>query len=142
MPPIKTLRWSATTASKSPTTQPEPTWHHALWRSADPQDAVYTLTTTSILGFDEAITLDATGIPAGASSVWGANPITSDRTTTLTVYDTHLATAGSYPITVTALSPSRVHAKTVQLELFDATPGTPTLLTPPTLRRMSVQALP
>ncbi|HKQ50154.1 MAG TPA: S8 family serine peptidase [Phycisphaerae bacterium] len=96
-----------------------------------PDDAVYKVDVGSILGFSDAVTLSASGHPAGTTAGFGTNPITPPDSTTMTISNTGAASAGSYDILVTGTSGPTMRSSTVRLNLFTASPGISTLLTPP-----------
>lgn len=95
-----------------------------------PADAVYTVDVGSILGFTDPVTLSAGGNPGGTTASFAANPVTPPDTTTLTISNTGAAAAGAYDILVTGTSGATLRSSTVRLNLFTASPGGPTLLSP------------
>ena len=68
------------------------------------------LSTTITNGDPEAITLSATGAPAGATVTFDPAGITAGDTATVTVATTAGTPTGTYPITLTAASPSVTHS--------------------------------
>lgn len=97
-----------------------------------PNDATYDLDITSLLGFTEPVTLSASGNPAGTSTNFSVNPVVPTGTSVLTIGNTGSGTPGSYTINLEGVSaPSGiVRNRDLGLELFDAPPGTPALMTP------------
>jgi hypothetical protein len=96
-----------------------------------PTSAVYNLTVPQFQGFNEAVTLSATGNPSGSTVSFGTNPVTPPGSSTMTIATTGVA-AGSSTITITGTSSpsSIVQTSAVTLNLFDITPGAPTLTAP------------
>ena len=95
-----------------------------------PADAVYDLTIGSIQGFADAVTLSASGNPAGTTTNFSTNPVTPPGTSALTIGNTGAATAGSYSIDVVGIAPTMTLTTTVGLDLYDSTPGGVTLTAP------------
>jgi Immune inhibitor A-like, MAM domain len=95
-----------------------------------PADADYTVDLDSLLGFSESVTLSVSGEPAGTTAGFDVNPVTPPGSSTLTIGDIGAATPGSYSLEVTGTAASATHMATAGLDLFDAAPGTATLLTP------------
>ncbi len=98
-----------------------------------PADAVYAIDVLSFQGFNEQVTLAASGQPAGTSTSFSINPVTPPGSSTMTISDTAAATPGSYSVLVTGTSsPSNiVHDTTLGLDLFNQAPAAPTLTSPP-----------
>jgi hypothetical protein len=94
-------------------------------------DAVYTADLGSVSGFNDPVTLSATGQPAGTTTAFSVNPVTPPGASDLTIGNTGAASAGSYAIIVAGVAPTSTHTVTVGLELFDLAPGPPTLDNPP-----------
>ena len=61
-----------------------------------------TLTLTAINGYHSAVTLSVSGVPAGVSASFNANPITPTATSKLSVHAGRRAAAGNYTLTVKA----------------------------------------
>lgn len=98
-----------------------------------PDDAVYDLSISSILGFTTDVTLTTTGDPAGSSIVFSTNPVTpTDPATalTMTVGNTAGVAAGSYPITITGTAGTEIKNRDVTLDLFAVNPDAPVLISP------------
>ena len=87
---------------------PPPTPDFSLSASPASQSVVqgasttYTVTVTPTNGFTGAVTLSASGLPAGAGGTFSPNPTTS--TSTLSVTTTTSTPPGSYPLTITGAS--------------------------------------
>ncbi|MBK9295249.1 MAG: hypothetical protein IPM57_12560 [Oligoflexia bacterium] len=59
------------------------------------------VTLASISGYANPVTLSASGEPTGATVTFGANPVTPDNATTVTLSTLAGADPGAYPITIT-----------------------------------------
>lgn len=95
-----------------------------------PSNAVYTVNVGALLGYNDPVTLSASGNPAGTTANFGTNPVTPVGSSNLTIGNTGAAAGGSYPITIVGTAPTSTHTTTVQLNLFTSPPGTTSLLTP------------
>ncbi|NUM43820.1 MAG: choice-of-anchor B family protein [Anaerolineales bacterium] len=75
------------------------------------------------------VTLSTPDLPAGTTSSFETNPVLAPGTTvmTLTVAST---SAGTYPFNLLAEDANNAISTPLSLDVFDAAPGTPTLLTP------------
>ncbi|MCA9979988.1 MAG: carboxypeptidase regulatory-like domain-containing protein, partial [Anaerolineales bacterium] len=93
--------------------------------------AVYDVALTSIGGYNNPVALSASGEPAGASVVFGANPLVPDGTTTLTLANLAGSPPDSYTLTITGTEGALVHAASVDIHLADALPAGVTLVSPP-----------
>lgn len=96
-----------------------------------PDDAVYTVNVSSILGYSDPVTLAATGNPAGTTATFSQNPVTPPGSSELAVGNTAAGAFGSYTIDVTGSSTVGDRSRSVELNLFTAVPAGPTLMTPP-----------
>ncbi len=94
------------------------------------QDAVYTVTTGSIGGFSNPITLSVSGVPAGATSNFSSNPVTPGNTSNLTISNTAGVTPGSYTITITGNSTTGTKINTVNLVVSSGSPSAVTQTSP------------
>ncbi len=95
-----------------------------------PANALYDVSIGSILGFDDPVTLDATGAPAGSSVYFDTNPVIPSGSSVLTIGSTGSAAPGSYSIEVSGTSTTGVKFRSVALDLFDAAPLSPSLTAP------------
>lgn len=95
-----------------------------------PADGVFGVDVGSILGFSEPVTLAASGAPTGTTVDFAANPVIPGNSTVMTIGQTGSADPGSSIIEVSGTSASSFHTDTVALNLYDATPSMPTLVTP------------
>ena len=127
--------WQTRIASfKFPTCNQEPDF--ALSATPDSlavcggDDAQYDVDIGQTGGFSDAVTLSASGNPAGTTANFSVNPVTPPGSSVLTIGDTASATAGSYTIDIEGTSGSKTHNDSVGLDVFDAAPGAPTLLNP------------
>ncbi len=95
-----------------------------------PTDAIYDITVGSLQGYNQTVTLSSAGQPDPPNTVsFSVNNQPAPYTSTMTV-GTIGATAGAYNIDVVGIGPTSTHTATVQLNLFTAAPGAPTLVTP------------
>ncbi|MBK9054747.1 MAG: S8 family serine peptidase [Chloroflexi bacterium] len=95
-----------------------------------PGNAVYTVNVGSLLGYNDPVSLNASGNPAGTTAIFSVNPITPPNSSNLTIGNTGAAAAGSYAIDIVGMAPTSTHTTTVQLNLFTSAPGAASLLTP------------
>jgi hypothetical protein len=95
-----------------------------------PSPGLYDVSVGSILGFDDPVTLDATGAPAGSSVLFSVNPVIPTGSSVLTIGSTGSAAPGSYSIEVSGTSTTGVKSRSVALDLFDASPGAVALVSP------------
>ncbi len=72
-----------------------------------------TITETPSGGFTGAVTLSASGLPAGVTAAFGTNPTTSTSVVTFTASST--ATTGTSTVTITGTSGTLTHTTTVSL---------------------------
>ncbi len=72
-----------------------------------------TVTIVPTNGFDQAVTLTATGVPSGVTASFSTDPATTTSILTLTVSDS--AATGKSTITVTGTFGTHVHSKTIKL---------------------------
>ncbi|MGB7062431.1 MAG: FlgD immunoglobulin-like domain containing protein [Candidatus Zixiibacteriota bacterium] len=87
------------------------------------QATEYTVTLTSVAGFDSPCTLTVTGLPAAASADFVPNPVTPTNTSALTITTTGATPEGTYTLTVTAteLTKTQIENSTqVVLEVIPA----------------------
>jgi hypothetical protein len=95
-----------------------------------------TISTTALNGFNNAITLSATGQPSGVTVTFGTNPIPAPGTGTslMTMAVGGGVTPGTYTITITGVGGGITHTTTVSLTVTGVTPdfsisASPTSLT-------------
>jgi hypothetical protein len=94
-----------------------------------PANAVYTVGVTTF--FTSAVTLSATGNPAGTTTSFVPNPVNPPGNSTFTIGNTGAAAAGTYNVNVTGTAGAQNSTQTVILHLFTAAPGAVTLTSPP-----------
>jgi len=82
-----------------------------------PDEAVYTVTVDTILGFSEPITFHPVGEPTGTTVQFNPNPLTPPGTTVLILGNTGMAAPGSYAIEIVGVAPTVTHTVTVGLNL-------------------------
>lgn len=91
----------------------------------------YTVTLTSQAGFSSAVTLSASGLPAGATAAFSPASVTppagGSATATLTVTTSATTPAGSSVLTVTGTSGALSHSTSVQLVVQSTTTDTVTI---------------
>ena len=73
-----------------------------------PNTMAITLGTNSIGAFNNPISLSATGVPAGTTISFSANPVTPGNSTTVTLNGTNNLAAGTYVITITGTATGAV----------------------------------
>ncbi|MCK5378572.1 MAG: S8 family serine peptidase [Acidobacteria bacterium] len=95
-----------------------------------PVDGVFGVDVGSILGFSEPVTLAASGEPTGTTVGFSTNPVVPGNASVMTVSQTGSAAPGSSIIEVSGTSAGSFHTDTVSLNLYDAIPSMPTLVTP------------
>jgi hypothetical protein len=95
-------------------------------------DAVYDINASGFGGFAGAVTLAASGAPAGTTATFDPNPITTvPGTSVLTIGNTGAAASGSYSIEVTGDSPGAdQRTRDLGLSVFAMIPDAPTLVSP------------
>lgn len=122
----------------------------AVTISADPQTqqvcgatekAFFSFSFSSLSGFNEPITLDATGIPAGANFSFSKNPITPSESVDLVIENLENVPSGNYAITVVATSASTVFEEEIVLSVNNDS-FTPILLTFPENSATNVSVVP
>jgi kumamolisin len=93
-----------------------------------------TITTAVSGGFDAAIGLSASGMPAGVTATFSPTSIAApgSGTSSLTLAVASTTTAGTYTITVTGTGGGITHTATVSLTVTAATAGTFTISVSPT----------
>jgi Immune inhibitor A-like, MAM domain len=82
--------------------------------------AGYTVTITPSGGFTGAVSLSASGLPAGATATFSPNPATG-TSSALSIATATTTPTGSFPITITGMSGSLTHTTSVTL-VVQATP--------------------
>lgn len=98
-----------------------------------PNDAVYQINIGSVGGFNDPVTLSASGVPAGATATFSVNPVTPAGTSVLTISNTASAAPGVYTITVDGTSTTGTKTSNVTLTISDGNPAAVTQITPANL---------
>ncbi|MEJ7588085.1 MAG: proprotein convertase P-domain-containing protein, partial [Ferruginibacter sp.] len=88
-----------------------------------------TIRTASLKGFATAINLSATGNPAGTTVSFGANSLSPEGNTTVTLYNTNSLANGTYSITVRGVAGSVTKARVISF-VINTIPAAPTLILP------------
>lgn len=83
------------------------------------ESAQYTVDLTGLNGFNGAVDLSISGLPAGASVSFGVNPLTPSPTasTAMTIATTTGTAVGSYTVTITGESGGTAHETQVTLKI-------------------------
>lgn len=93
--------------------------------------ASFPITTNSIAGFTNPVSLALAGLPSPASASFTPNPVTTPGTSTLSIGNTSSVASGTYALTINGTAagsdPRSVNA---QLRVYSAVPALPTLTTP------------
>ncbi|MCK4659057.1 MAG: hypothetical protein KAV82_05995 [Phycisphaerae bacterium] len=98
-----------------------------------PGDAVYTIDVEQILGFSEAVTLNANGEPTGATVDFSVNSVAPPFTSLMTVGNLAGASPGDYNIAVVGTATGgMVRSTIVRLGVSTTVPGQVMLSDPPT----------
>ena len=95
-----------------------------------PDDAIYTIDVTAFNGFADDITLSATGVPAGATASFSANPITGGTGASDLTITSAGVTPGTYTITVEGTNGTDTRMVDIDLTVEAGSPGDMTLLDP------------
>ncbi len=93
-----------------------------------PNSSSHTITLQKISGFDETVTLGATGLPGGLSADFAQNTI--DNTTTLDVTAAANASAGSHLLNITGSTTTKTNTTVLPLTLAATPPNSPVLTLP------------
>ena len=86
----------------------------------------YSVTITPVSGFNSAVTLSVSGLPAGATGTFTPNPATGSST--LTVSTAITTPVGTYPLTITGVSGSLAHTTTTSVTVSTTLPPPGVLL--------------
>lgn len=92
--------------------------------------ASYSIAATSILGFNESVSLSVDGLPAGATATFPVNPMPVPGSSALNLGNLGAAVPGSHALTVTASGAGVTHARSAVLDLFSAAPTAFDLVAP------------
>lgn len=96
-----------------------------------PNDAVYSFTYNTFLGFSDTTNFSVTGLPAGASATINPTSATADGTTgTITISGTGSLATGNYPFTLEGVSGAITQTVNLEMNVYSATVA-PAVLTSP-----------
>ena len=98
-----------------------------------PAAASFDVDLSSILGFNQPVTLSVPDAPANASVTFGSNPLTPPDGTSLVIGNTASVAPGTYSMTLTGTAASATKTRPLALSLFNASPAVATLLLPANL---------
>ncbi|MBU0617493.1 MAG: hypothetical protein KKI02_07235, partial [Planctomycetes bacterium] len=96
-----------------------------------PADAVYTVNLEPSGGFNEPVTLSASGEPAGTSVDFSVNPVTPPGTSLMTISGTGAAAPGQYWMQVTGTAADLEQSTPAGLYISTDIPAAVTLTSPP-----------
>lgn len=97
----------------------------------EPDNAVFTFTYNTFLGFSGTTIFSAVGLPAGANTTFSpTTAIADDTMVTVTVTGIGALSSGNYPFSIVGTSGSIVKTENVEFNVFDANLATLNLLTP------------
>lgn len=83
---------------------------------------VYTVSVESLYGFSDTVTLSLTGLPSGASPTFSPSQVTPTATSQLNISTTSSVAVGTYTLTITGTSGTKVRTANVTLEITAAGP--------------------
>ncbi|MCB0704348.1 MAG: fibronectin type III domain-containing protein [Saprospiraceae bacterium] len=92
--------------------------------------ASYQVNIGSIGGFNGPVTLNTTGVPAGAVVNFVPNPVIAPGSGSLIISNTQAIVPGIYNIQVSGSGTPGIHSQSISLEVLAGTPGTTVLSTP------------
>ena len=87
------------------------------------QGKSYTVTVTPSNGFTGAVTLSASGLPAGVTASFSPASLTTSGNSTMTVATTAATVPGTYTLTITGTGTSATHSATVTLVVTNQAPN-------------------
>jgi hypothetical protein len=96
----------------------------------DESQAVYQVSIESILGYNSAVTLNASGQPAGSSTTFIPNPVIPAGNSELTLAGIGAGLSGSYTLAIEGESSDQTRSASASLILAGAQPGKPALQSP------------
>ena len=88
------------------------------------QSTTYSIKVNSIGGFSGAVTMSASGLPAGSTATFNPPAVSGAGSTTLTVSTGLMTPLGNYPLTVTGTSGTTSHTANVNMMVI-GTPSPP-----------------
>ena len=97
----------------------------------EPDNAVFTFTYNTFLGFTGTTTFSTTGLPVGANATFSPTSSDADGTlVTATITGIGSLSSGNYPFSIVGTSGSIIKTVDVEFNVFDANLSTLNLLTP------------
>jgi len=96
-----------------------------------PTPAIFTLTTTAMMGFNDTLALHIANPPAGSAVLIAPNPVQVGHTAQITLSNTGAITSGQYDLAIVAMAPARTHTATVELDVYNGAPAATALVAPP-----------
>ena len=94
-------------------------------------DAVYNIGFESFLGFNENVSITATGVPAGATAAFSPNPANSTATASMTISGAENLMPDTYSINIEAVANGVVRNAVVELVILNEITSTVSLTSPP-----------
>jgi hypothetical protein len=79
--------------------------------------APYTISLTSLNGFNSPVTLSVSGLPTGATGIFNPNPVTPSNSSILTINTSKTTPTGNYTLTITGAGGEITHQTTVALNI-------------------------
>ena len=96
-----------------------------------PDTAQFDVSLGTILGYQQPVTLSASGHPAGTTATFSPNPVTPlPGSSALTIGNTGAAGSGAYTLTITGTTVDQSRQVERSLHVATATPGAPGLTAP------------
>ena len=92
--------------------------------------AIYSISLESLVGFNEMVTMSVSGVPAGADATFQPATFQPTGGTTLNISNLSGVPAGTYALTVTGNSASKVISTDLTLNVFSGKPAQPALTFP------------
>jgi hypothetical protein len=96
-----------------------------------PDEAAYNIDVLQFDGFDDPVTLSASGNPDGTTVDFSVNPVVPPGVSLMTIGNTGGAEPGSYYIDISGMAPTSTHTTTVGLNVYTTNPGMVSLVAPP-----------
>ncbi|MBN1148426.1 MAG: S8 family serine peptidase [Anaerolineales bacterium] len=93
-------------------------------------EADYDLSLTPMGTIIQPVNLSVTGNPAGTTTAFSDNPVTPPGSSTLTIGNLSAAAFGGYSLVISGASPLHTDSATVDLDVYTASPGALSLLSP------------
>lgn len=95
-----------------------------------PQNATYAVAITATGSFSGNVSLNATGVPAGATATFSPTTVNTQGNSTLTIGNTGIVTPGTYNITINATGSTGTKTEVVTLTVAAGSPGAISLISP------------